>query len=340
MVKNFKFTNQIVNHISNISASNAILSTLPLPQKLEESLHQEAVVKSTHFSTKIEGNSISLEKVQTLLKGEEIIAKPKDILEVKNYKKALEFVYNYDKSLSMDLILQIHKILTKNIYDGIHSGYIREAQNAIYGSRVGVVYVPPKPQDVDTLMQELISWYQEETSLHPLIKIAIFHYEFVTIHPFMDGNGRSARVICEFLLKKESFDTRKLISLDSYYEENLDEYYAKLDNGMDFYEDRIGANLNNWIIFFLKSMDIVTNTIKEHTLKIYENRLKSSQQNSSKSSQEILKQIKLNPYITIKELSHICNLTTRAIQKNINRLKDKNLLKRIGAKKGGYWKIL
>ena len=338
MESNYKLTNSIVNHISNISASNAILENLPLPAKLQEELHQVAIIKSTHYSTKIEGNLITLEKVQTLLKGEEIVARPRDILEVTNYKKALDFIYDTDEDISLNMILKIHKILTTNIYEGTLCGHLRVAQNAIYNKDGGIVFIPPKAEDVETLMMELIEWYLAEKYLHPLIKVAMFHYEFVTIHPFLDGNGRSARILCEYLLKQAHYDTKKLISLDSYYENNLSEYYEGLDNGEDYYEDRVGANITNWITFYLRSMDIVTDIIKEATLNKY--RLeKSSQQSSQESSQQILNLIKLNKYITAKELALVVKLTPRAIQKNIKKLKEQGIIKRVGANKGGYWEI-
>lgn len=184
------------------------MENLPLPMSVQEQLHQEAIIKSTHYSTKIEGNMITLEKVQTLLKGEEIVARPKDILEVQNYKNALDFIYSVSEELSLQFILKIHQILTVDIYEGTLCGHIREAQNAIYDSNASLVYVPPKTQDVKALLDKLLTWYKDEKYLHPLIKVAIFHYEFVTIHPFIDGNGRSARILCEYLLKEENYNTK------------------------------------------------------------------------------------------------------------------------------------
>jgi len=268
MVK-FKITNKIIEHISNISASNAIISALPLPKNIEAELHQKAIVKSTHYSTKIEGNLMTLEKVETMLKGEEIVARQKDIDEIKNYKKSLDYIACADNEISKELIFDIYNILMKHVIKD-ETDKFRESQNTICKPTGEVIYMPPRPRDVEGLMDRLISWYLHQKDLHPLIKIAIFHYQYVTVHPFIDGNGRSARIISEYLLRQNGYDTRKLISLDNYYEKNLSEYYHFLDFGKDFYDDRNGCDITQWILFYLRSMDIVYDIIRAKAIKLFE----------------------------------------------------------------------
>ncbi len=267
MVK-FSITNKIIEHISNISASNAIISALPLPRNIEQSLHQKAIVKSTHYSTKIEGNLITLEKVETMLKGEEIVARQKDIDEIKNYKKSLDYISCLNEKISTEIIFEIYNILMNHILNE-ESHNFRESQNTICRPTGEVIYMPPRARDVPKLMDRLISWYHSQT-VHPLIKIAVFHYQYVTIHPFLDGNGRSARVISEYLLRQNGYDTRKLIALDNYYEENLSEYYHFLDFGKDFYDHREGCDISDWIVFYLRSMDIVYDIIRLKAIKLFE----------------------------------------------------------------------
>src|SRR3989338_2261370 len=226
---NFQATSSIIKNLGKIEAAKEIVETSIIPIALEESFRKEASTKATHYSTKIEGNRLTLKQTKELLMGKDVTAREIDKREVMNYYNCLEWIAKVSTSknpISEKTIKQLHGMIQKGIVKGKLLGEYREAQNAIFDSTTRkAVYFPPEVKDVGSLMKGLVNWLGEKRDVHAILKAAIANYQLVTIHPFMDGNGRTARALATLILYREKYDLRRFYSLEGYYAEDLKGYY-------------------------------------------------------------------------------------------------------------------
>ncbi len=258
----------MVKYLGAIDASKAIVERLPIPFGIEQELCHVASVKMSHYSTKIEGNRLTLKQTEELLSGKDILAREIDKKEVMNYYDCLEFIQRVAKAkkpLTGELIQEMHSIIEKGILKGKLRGHYREAQNAIFDSHTRKpVYFPPETKDVKPFMEDFVAWLNQKNELHPALKAGIAHYRFVVIHPFMDGNGRVARALATLILYLENYDLRKLYSLEEYYAEDLQGYYLALQNchGPNYY-DTPDPDITLWLEYFLKGVGIVFEEVRQ-----------------------------------------------------------------------------
>lgn len=202
--------------------------------KWEISLRRDALIMAAHASTAIEGNPLTLEEVSQLAQGRKVTAKRKVQQEVMNYLKVLENIEKYQEQdkITEKTVLKSQKDITKEILKyPEHEGKYRELQVYI-GSRITgeVIFLPPPPEKVPELMGEFIEWLNSSASYQfsTVLVTGISHYEFVRIHPFVDGNGRTARALATLILYLREFDIKKFFALDDYYDSERHAYYHAL----------------------------------------------------------------------------------------------------------------
>jgi Fic family protein len=178
-------------------------------------------IKSIHSSLKIEANSLSLSEVRDVINGYPVLGDRKEIQEVRNAYEAYDMISQIDLYSIADL-KKIHGIMTKDL---IHeTGVFRSGEEGVFNGEQ-CIFVAPPPHLVPELMDELFSWMRaNQEEVHPLILSAVFHYEFVFIHPFSDGNGRMARLWHTALLSKWR-PVFSYIPIESQIEKFQDEYY-------------------------------------------------------------------------------------------------------------------
>jgi Fic family protein len=202
---------------------------------LLQSLRETALLASTHFSTFIEGNRLTLPEVAAVGKGAKFPDRRGDELEVRNHFRAVEYMESLaelEKSLEEAEIQTIHGLV---LVGRRRATPYRSRQNVIRDSGSGrIVYLPPEPQDVPALMSDLIGWVNREIAakLQPIPVIAaLAHYQFATVHPYLDGNGRTARLLATLILRRAGFGLQGIYSLDEHYANNLRAYYSALTVG-------------------------------------------------------------------------------------------------------------
>lgn len=216
----FTITNEILSHVSSISEKiGRITATGNLENKPH--LRKNNRIKSIHSSLKIEANSLSLEQVRDVINGKMVLGEQKEIQEVKNAYAAYERFSEIDPYNIKDL-KQFHGIMTKYVVD--ESGDFRQGEEGVFNGNQCIFMAPPA-RLVPQLMDDLFQWMKKEKNrVHPLILSSVFHYEFVFIHPFSDGNGRMARLWHTAILSgwKPIFE---YIPIESQIEKFQDEYY-------------------------------------------------------------------------------------------------------------------
>ncbi|MBI4388318.1 MAG: Fic family protein [Candidatus Omnitrophica bacterium] len=288
----YRTTASMIRCLGKIEASREIVENLDIPLDLEREFRRDASAKMSHYSTKIEGNRLTLKQTKELLAGKEVFARDIDKREVINYYDCLEFIQQICKTrrpLTEKLIKEIHSIIQKGILKGKLRGEYREAQNAIYDSRTRKpVYFPPEAKDVPRLMKSFVNWFNHDHETHPILKAGVAHYQFVTVHPFMDGNGRTARALATLALYREKYDLKRFYSLEEYYDEDLLGYYDSLHQcqGVHYYHNP-NPDITLWLEYFLKGAAVVFEEVKEKTLVAAKKHLPSK----SKKDIELLQKI-------------------------------------------------
>lgn len=216
----FTITNEILSYVSSISEKiGRITATSNLENKPH--LRKNNRIKSIHSSLRIEANSLSLGQVRDIINGKPVLGKQREIQEVKNAYAAYERLSEIDP-YSIRHLKQFHSIMTKYVVE--ESGDFRRGEEGVFNGNQCIFMAPPA-RLVPQLMNELFDWMKEaHGSVHPLILGSVFHYEFVFIHPFSDGNGRMARLWHTAILSKWK-PVFEYIPIESQIEKFQDEYY-------------------------------------------------------------------------------------------------------------------
>ena len=245
----FDITNSMINKIIAITEKvSTILSFNSL--KRMPILRKNNKIKSIHSSLTIEANSLSIKEVEDVIDGKKVLGPEKEIIEVKNAYEAYSMVEEFDGYNENDL-LKAHKILTNSLLED--SGKYRNHGEGVYDGEKLIFMAPP--QDiVPTLMNDLFSWLKSDKETHILIKSCVFHYEFVFIHPFSDGNGRVARLWQNVLLTKWK-PFFEYVPLESQIEKYQNEYYKTIS------KCHKNGNSNLFIEFILKMLDETLNDV-------------------------------------------------------------------------------
>ena len=286
----------------------------------EKNFQIKSRVRSIHSSLAIEANSLSLESVENIIDNKLVLGDRKEIQEVKNANELYEHIDDYNPKSESDF-LKAHTLMMKYFDDD--NGYYRNHGEGIKKDDK-IIYMAPESMLVPTLMNSLFDFINcNEGKIHPLILSSIFHYYFVYVHPFSDGNGRMARFWTSLMLMNCN-SKFKYIPIEEEIYLNQKKYYDAIA------QCHINGNANVFIEFMLNVInDLMEKTTQKTTQKI---KLNNNQL-------QIIKFIKENPKITRKELSEKMNIKVDGVKYNLKKLVDSNILERVGPNNGGYWNL-
>lgn len=283
-------------------------------------LKVKSKVRSIHYSLAIESNSLPLESVESIIDDKMVLGNRKEIQEVKNANELYEHMNEYNWKDENDF-LKAHALIMK-YFDDDNGYYRNHGEGVKKGNKI--IYSAPHSLLVPSLMKSLFNFIIEnEDKIHPLILSSIFHYYFVYIHPFSDGNGRMARFWVSLILK--SWNAKfEYIPIEEEIYLNQEKYYDSI------MQCHINGNANIFIDFMLMC---INSTLKKTTQK-------TTQKTKLNNNQlKIIKLIKENQNITRNELANKLNITEDGIKYNLKKLVNNNIIERIGPNNGGYWKI-
>ncbi len=244
-----------------IQAAKEQILHLPLTPGVLQSLRETARLYTTHYSTMIEGNTLNPGQIEAVLHGKiHFVGHTRDENEVKNYYAALRQVELWALegiTITQEHIQKLHGlVMMQGRKKNVASPY-RDGQNVIRdGMSKAIVYMPPQADDVPGLMKGLVQWLQEQHDTPCPIIAAIVHYQFATIHPYYDGNGRTARLLTTLILHLKGYDLKGLYSLEEYYAQNLPGYYQAITVGPshNYYLGRAESDITQWIEYFIAGM--------------------------------------------------------------------------------------
>lgn len=268
----FKITNKILTNIGKIEAAKAIIENSPLIPAYEAKFRQEAIVRTVHHGTHIEGNPLEEVEVKKVLSGQDVPARDRDIQEIINYRLVLKYLDSVRKDpITEAVLLEIHRITTKKILPKEKSGKYRKVQVRVSDTRTGKAsYLPPSAKEVRNLVREFLFWLNRVGSeeIHPVIKAAITHYVIAAAHPFIDGNGRAARAVSTLVLFKEDYDIKKFFSIEEYFDRDSAGYYDVLQKTSNQSKNVPERDLTSWIEYFTAGLAIELERVKEKVQKL------------------------------------------------------------------------
>ncbi len=271
----YTLTTAIARALMDIEAARAVVAHTPLPPAAEAELRRRARIRSTHYSTRIEGNRLTLAEAEQVIEGKQahFHGRERDVSEVKNYWNALLRVEEWAAKkmpLTEELIRRLHALIKEGAR--AKPTPYRDGQNVIRDSASGVIiYLPPEARDVPALMGALVEWvHRAEKEGLPVPLIAgLVHYQFVTIHPYYDGNGRTARLLSTFILHRGGYGLNGFFSLEEHHARDLEGYYRSLavHPHHNYYEGRAEADLTPWLEYFVKTLALVFTAAKDEALR-------------------------------------------------------------------------
>ncbi len=255
----YTITNNLLENIKRIYTLINELNDKRFPNVVLLEFEKVAQAVSTHASTSIEGNPLPLTEVKKILKSKPHYIRDSE-QEILNYNQALQ---DLNKKLgenkviiSLELILKIQKQVTEELLPSYESGSLREKPVVVNDPRMGqVVFLPPDVKDVKPMMEELTSFITESKGkIDPLILAGIFHMQMVLIHPFVDGNGRTTRLVTKVLLAQMNLNTFNLFSFENYYNKNVTKYFQSVGEFGNYYELSDAIDFTKWLEYFTEGI--------------------------------------------------------------------------------------
>lgn len=345
----FRLTNKIVKMLTTIAEARSVIERARILPKQELRLRRQARIRMTHSSTSIEGNILNLRQVEAVVDQKKVDAPTRDIYEVKNYLQALKYidqVVKEKKPISKHVILRIHKLVTSKTLRTEASGYYRNGPVYIAKSyadgRQEIVYTAAEAKSVPKLMENLIAWIQgsEAEDISPVIVAGIVHQEIAAIHPFFDGNGRTARALATLVLYQRGYDFRRLFALEDFYNLDRPAYYAAINIGKDFKNRRL--DFTSWLEYFVKGFKEEIDQVKHQVISLSIKKFDANvdaQVFLDKEQVLILDFLDTVGRIMVSDVIDVVHCPKRTAQLHLQKLTKLTLIERHGKGRATYYRL-
>ena len=325
--------NAIIAKYKKADENNRLLSAYkPLPLETLKSLREYYRVGLTYTSNALEGNSLTESETKVVIEdGLTIEGKPlRDHYEAVGHAKAYDYVYQITEKegLTEEDILNLHRLFYQQI-DAEKAGQYRHVKVYISGSRYAVAAVSKIPGE----MQKLVKWYNDnEKKLHPIELAATLHQRFVFIHPFVDGNGRVARLLMNLALLRNGFTIAIIPAILRHeYIYSLETAHTRPEVFTDFIADRVIATQLD-LLRLMRDDDTVNDTVNDT--------VKPDISALSKTEQTVLAAISSYPDYSYEKLAEYCHFSRPTIARTIKTLQSREYILRIGSDKTGHWEVI
>jgi Fic family protein len=344
----FIITNKILVNVGKIEAAREVIENSPLVPAWEAKFREEAALRAVHYGTHIEGNDLSFSEAKGVIEGKAITARERDIQEVLNYRSVVDFINKEGgKETPIDLktILKIHSLTVEKLVPVDQVGRFRKVQVVVRGLKSGgVTYTPPQAGEVPIQVEELLKWLnsEETKNLSPILKAGIVLYEIVRIHPFTEGNGRTARALATLILFKEGYDVKRFFSLEEYYDNDIASYYEALQSvSNQLVKEESERDLTSWLEYFTEGLAVEINRIKEKVKKLsIDLRLKGRQGQIALNERQIklIEYMDQNGQVSNSEWRNLFPMISDdTILRELKVLMKKKLIKKRGSTKGAVY---
>lgn len=331
LIPKFTITLKINKALVEIERVRGFLDAVKLKDDWIADMQKKALILESHHSTHIEGTALSLEQAKSILEGKKVKGvSHDDEKELLNYKKAMDFISKYlgkDDPVSEGIVREIHKILVKDVRgENADPGNYRKIQNYVVNSRTReVVYAPPAPLEVPHLMREFTEWINKAEDVSPILVAGISQFQFVHIHPFIDGNGRTARLLSTLVLYKTGYDFKRLFTISEYYDKDRPAYYQAIQtvrkNNMD---------MTTWLEYFVDGLRSQMTEIQakgEQLIKQDSQLQKIKKIGLNKRQEKAVKRLIIKGTLSVNEYQSVASCIRRTAQRDLGELIEKKIVK-------------
>jgi Fic family protein len=294
---------------------------------------RRALILEAHHTTHIEGTRLTLEQAERLLEGNPVPgADPDDVRELLNYRKAFEFVSEYLEDggpITEGLVREIHKRLVEGVRGGVAApGEYRKIQNYVVNSVTGeTIYTPPPAHDVPILMAELVDWLNREQEVHPVLVSGISQFQFVHVHPFLDGNGRTSRLLSTLCLYRAGYDFKRLFTISEYYDRDRPAFYRAIQSVRES-----GMDMTGWVEYFVEGLTTQLAEVRERGEQAIRRDVFIKEHDLSDRQAKALGHILEHGRLTIQDFERLCpDINRRSLQRDLKVMVDMGLLVSEGA---------
>ncbi len=343
----YSISNQILKNIGEIEAAKEVVENAPLVPRFEKQFKTDALVRTVHHGTHIEGNDLSLDQTRAVLEGESVVAKERDVQEVINYRNVMDLLdeYKNEDKYTVEMLKNMQRYCVFRIVPEDKVGVFRNTQVVIKNEGTGeVIMRPPPAVQVSYMVEDFIDWLNrpEGKDIHPVIKAGIAHYVLVAIHPFVEGNGRSARAFASLVLLKENYDIKRFFALEEHFDHNPAGYYEAFAEVDKQSENIAVRDLTPWLEYFTKVVAIELTKIKEAIRKLSidsQIKIKIGQQISlSERQMKLVEYLGQNGEAKMQDLKSVLPMVSEdTVLRDLKDLIDKKIVKKKGKTKAARY---
>lgn len=313
-------TPEISQLLSSIEASREVINAVVIPQEIEINIRRQSYLKSSLFSARIEGNTLTLDELSTRT------SKDQKKVEVFNILKALNLVLQKrGKDIATKDVLEVHSL----VMDGLTSelGRFRNEVSAIFNTAGIAIYMPPPPRQVPALVEKLLKFISSQKEPLVPIRACLAHYTFEKIHPFLDGNGRVGRLLLQIVLHKGGYGMKGMLSLEEYLDSHRQTYYRGFENSE--------KDVTDYLEFMLEAIDQSGEIAKKMVL---EKKTAEPKDYLLPRRAEILNIIIDHRLINFDQVRRrFLAVNERTLRYDLKKLADAGLIKKLGTTKGVYY---
>lgn len=328
----FTITNSLTAALTAIERARGFLEAATLSQQWIERMSARALLLEAHHTTHIEGTELTLDEAARLWAGETVAgAKRDDVRELLNYRDAFNLVSDYLDSgdpITEGLIREIHKRLVEGVRGGAaQPGSYRTIQNYVANSRTReVIYTPPPPERVAPLMRELVEWLRAGTRIHPVLVAGIAQFQLVHVHPLVDGNGRTSRLLSTLCLYRAGYDFKRLFTLSEFYDRDRSAFYSALQQVREQ-----GMDLTGWLEFFVSSLAAQMEEVKARGTAAIRRDILVREHGLNERQGRALEFLLRSPQMNIADFEALCpDVSRRSLQRDLAALEVKGLIRHEG----------
>jgi len=348
----FTITNEILANIGLVEAAREVIENAPLIPLYEARFVKDAILRTVHHGTHLEGNDLTLNEVKKAIEGESLVARERDIQEVINYRNVLNYIEEQERQradggkYTQTMLKKIHELTCHRILPEESLGHYRQTQVVVKNGFTGeVTFRPPAAVEVPFLLEDFFDWLNDPSFLkiHPVLRAGITHYYLVAVHPFVEGNGRTARAFATLVLFRENYDIRKFFSLEEYFDKDAFAYYEALSQVSNQSQELAERDLTAWLVYFTQAMAVELTRIKEKIKRLstdlkIKNKIGGSPVPLNERQIKLVEYLQTNGAITTPEARKILpDYSDDTLVRDFNYLAKKGIIKKEGKTKAAKY---
>lgn len=318
----YTLTPKISEFLSKIESAKEVINAIAIPPEIELNIRRQSTLKSSLFSARIEGNTLTLDEFIRLP------SKNQQQIEVNNILKALNLVSErHAKDLTAKDLLTFHEIVMKGLIENSNLGKFRTETSAIFNSAGIAIYLPPPPRQIKGLTEKLISYINSQKESFLPIRACIAHFIFEKIHPFLDGNGRVGRILLQAVLAKGGYGMKGLLNVEEKLDKQRTSYYKGLENPE--------RDITDYLEFMLECIALAGSEAKDQIL---EKQSLEAEDYLLPRRAEILRIVKDQRLVSFDQIRRrFLAINERSLRNDLKKLQDAGLIRKRGETKGVFY---